>query len=135
MSELLERARTRMPPMMKLMGIELDAVELDRIAGRMLAREDMGNTNGVLHGGGYMTFADYIGAVGTIVNLPTGCTTATLESKTNFFAPALLGTYVHGESIPLHRGKRTMVWQSRLTNADGRLLAMITQTQMVLGKE
>ena len=132
MTDLLERCRSHMPPFMRLLGIELVSVAEDKILARMLAREEIGNGYGALHGGAYMAFADYIGALGTILNLPKGCTTTTLESKTNFFAPAGFGQVVHGESVPLHRGRRTMAWQTRLTNADGRLLALVTQTQMVL---
>ena len=98
----------------------------------MVAREEMGNGTGILHGGAYMTFADFLGAQGTVVNLQKGTSTTTIESKTNFFAPAKIGSIVRGEATPLHRGRRTMVWQTRLTNEDGRLLALVTQTQMVL---
>ena len=132
MPDLLARVRDRMPPMSKLLGVELTSVATDRITARLVAREELGNGSGILHGGAYMTFADYLGAIGTVVNLRKGTTTTTLESKTNFFAPAPLGTVVLGESLPLHRGRRTMVWQTRLTNEQGRLLAMVTQTQMVL---
>ena len=108
--------------------------EQDRIEARMQARPDMGNGVGILHGGAYMAFADFLGALGTVVNLPNGAATTTMESKTNFFAPAREGTMVIGVSTPLHKGRRTMVWQTRLSNPEGRLLAMITQTQMVLEK-
>ena len=80
----------------------------------------------------YMTFADFLGALGTVVNLPKGTSTTTVESKTNFFAPARLGSMVHGEATPLHRGRRTMVWQTRVTTAEGKLIALVTQTQLVL---
>lgn len=132
MTDLLAKMRAHMPPMTKLLGVELVEVTPERIRARMIAREDFGNGSGILHGGAYMTFADYLGAIGTVVNLPRGKGTTTLESKTNFFAPAVLGSLVHGESLPLHRGRKTMVWQTRLTNDTGRLLAMVTQTQMVL---
>ena len=132
--ELLQKARIHLPPFMKLLGVELLVVEKERIEGRMVVREDMGNGSGIMHGGAYMSFADYLGAMGTVVNLPKGTTTTTMESKTNFFAPAVIGTTVLGVSTPLHRGRKTMVWQTRLTNPEGRLLAMITQTQMVLEK-
>lgn len=132
MTDLTDRFRKHMPAMSKLMGVELVSVEPDRIRARLTAREDMGNGSGILHGGAYMAFADYLGAIGTIANLPKGMATTTLESKTNFFAPAKLGSVVHGESTPLHRGRRTMVWQTRLTNDDGRTLAIVTQTQMVM---
>jgi uncharacterized protein (TIGR00369 family) len=129
---MLAKLQQRMPPMMKLLGVELVAAEPDRIIAEMTARPDMGNGTGILHGGAYMSFADYLGALGTVINLPKGSGTTTVESKTNFFAPAALGSRVRGESTPLHKGRRTMVWQTRITNADGRLLAMVTQTQMVL---
>lgn len=123
-----------MPPFMKLLGVELLDVTLDRIDARMIAREETGNGSGIMHGGAYMAFADYLGAIGTVVNLPKGTTTTTMESKTNFFAPAVIGSMVIGQSVPLHKGRKTMVWQTRLTNPDGRLMAMVTQTQMVLEK-
>ena len=132
MTDLLDRIKATMPPMAELLGIELIEVTKDRIRARMMARENMGNGSGILHGGAYMTFADYIGAIGTVVNLPRGMVTTTIESKTNFFAPAAMGSLVLAESLPLHRGRRTMVWQTRLTNPEGRLLAMVTQTQMVM---
>lgn len=132
MTELLARSQAHLPPMMKLLGVELISVEPDRIVGQMEARDTMSNGTGILHGGAYMSFADFLGALGTIVNLPKGTSTTTIESKTNFFAPAKVGTIVRGESTPLHRGRRTMVWQTRLTNPEGRMLALITQTQMVL---
>jgi uncharacterized protein (TIGR00369 family) len=86
---------------------------------------------GALHGGTLMAFADTVGAAATIVNLPAGASTTTLESKTNFFA-AGRGGMVRAESTPLHRGKRTMVWQTRVTDDAGRLLSLTIQTQMVL---
>jgi 1,4-dihydroxy-2-naphthoyl-CoA hydrolase len=131
-TDLLAKAKAHMPPMTTLLGVELISVELDRIVATMVAREEMGNGTGILHGGAYMTFADFLGAQGTVVNLAKGTSTTTIESKTNFFAPAKIGSIVRGESTPLHRGRRTMVWQTRLTNEDGRLLALVTQTQMVL---
>jgi uncharacterized protein (TIGR00369 family) len=133
--DLLAKHRERLPPIIRLMGCELTSVALDRVTAEMTAREELGNGVGILHGGAYMTFADFLGALGTVVNLPKGASTTTVESKTNFFAPAKMGTKVFGEAIPLHRGRRTMVWQTRLTNAEGRMLAMVTQTQMVLMPE
>jgi 1,4-dihydroxy-2-naphthoyl-CoA hydrolase len=131
-TDLLARAQATLPPMMKLLGVEIVSVELDRIVAQLEARETMSNGTGILHGGAYMAFADFLGALGTVVNLTKGTSTTTIESKTNFFAPAKVGSIVRGECTPLHRGRRTMVWQSRLTNPEGRLLALITQTQMVL---
>lgn len=131
MQDKLARAQERLPPLSKLLGVRLTGLDKERVTAEMTAREDMGNGSGILHGGAYMAFADYLGAMGTVLNLERGFATTTMESKTNFFAPAPIGTVVKGESTPLHRGRRTQVWQTRITNADGRLLAMVTQTQMV----
>lgn len=130
--DLLAKLDKHMPPFMRLLGVELIAATLDQIDARLVAREDMGNGSGIMHGGAYMAFADYLGAIGTVVNLPKGADTTTMESKTNFFAPAVIGSVVLGRSTPLHKGRRTMVWQTRLTNPEGRLMCMVTQTQMVL---
>ena len=135
MTELIEKLRRNTPPFMQLLGVELVSATLDRIEARLLVRDDMGNGSGILHGGVYMSFADYLGAIGTVANLPKGSTTTTMESKTNFFRPARSGDVITGVSTPLHKGRRTMVWQTRLTDKDGKLLAMITQTQMVIAKE
>jgi len=132
LQDKLTRAQERMPPLSKLLGVKLTSLEKDRVTAEMEARPDMGNGSNILHGGAYMAFADYLGAIGTVLNLQKGQATTTMESKTNFFAPAPIGSIVKGESVPLHRGRRTQVWQTRLTNSDGRLLAMVTQTQMVL---
>jgi uncharacterized protein (TIGR00369 family) len=86
----------------------------------------------VLHGGAIMAFADTLGAAATILNLPEGAGTTTIESKTNFIAAAPEGTRIKGEATPLHRGRRTMVWQTRVTTAEGKLVAVVTQTQLVL---
>ena len=122
----------RLPPLARLLGIRIRSVEPERVTAELEVREDLCTTPAVAHGGTLMAFADTLGAAATIVNLPEGAGTTTLESKTNFFAPAPAGTTVIAECTPLHRGRRTMVWQTRLTNADGRLLALVTQTQMVL---
>ena len=135
MTELVDKLRRYVPPFMKLLGAELVSANLDRIEARLTVRDDMGNGSGITHGGVYMSFADYLGAVGTVVNLPKGATTTTMESKTNFFRPAKSGDVITGISTPVHKGRRTMVWQTRLTDKDGKLLAQITQTQMVIMKD
>ncbi len=135
MTELIDKLRRNMPGFMKLLGVELVSVTTDRVEARMLARDDLDNSAGVLHGGAYMSFADYLGAVGTIINLPKGAGTTTMESKTNFFRPIRIGGIVTGVTTPLHKGRRTMVWQTRLADKDDKLLAMVTQTQMVIPKE
>jgi uncharacterized protein (TIGR00369 family) len=119
-------------PFADLLGIRILSAAPERLTAEMLVREDLCTVPAVLHGGAVMAFADSLGAYTTMLNLPEGASTTTIESKTNFFAPAPAGTIVTGECAPLHRGRRTMVWQTRITNAQGRLLALVTQTQMVL---
>jgi uncharacterized protein (TIGR00369 family) len=101
------------------------------VVARLTIRDELRTVGGALHGGTLMAFADTIGAVATVLNLPAGAGTTTLESKTNFFAAGRSGL-VRAESTPLHRGKRTMVWQTKVTDESGRMLSLTTQTQMVL---
>ena len=98
----------------------------------MLVRPELCTTPSVLHGGAVMAFADTLGAMGTVLNLPEGAGTTTIESKTNFIGPARAGALVVGEATPLHRGRRTMVWQTKVSTAEGRLVAVVIQTQLVL---
>ena len=95
-------------------------------------REELCTSGSIMHGGAIMAFADTVGALGTIANLRDGQGTTTIESKTNFFAGSPIGTRLIAEAMPLHRGRRTQVWETRITNAEGRLVAKVTQTQMVL---
>lgn len=99
----------------------------------MTVTKELCTTPDVMHGGAIMTLADTMGAVAAFVNLPPGAGTTTLESKTNFVGTAPLGARVIGECTPIHRGKSTMVPQTPVTLEDGRLVAVVTQTQMVLG--
>ena len=115
-----------------LMGIRLTEAEPDRVVAELLVRTDLCTTGGILHGGAIMAFADNLGAVGTVLNLPAGAGTATIESKTNFFRPALVGTTVTGTTTALNKGRRTQTWETRITTAEGKLVAVVTQTQMVL---
>jgi 1,4-dihydroxy-2-naphthoyl-CoA hydrolase len=130
--DMLDRIKEQMLPFANLLGIEFVSAAADRIVARMVVREDLCTRPAVLHGGAVMAFADTLGATGTILNLPEGAGTTTIESKTNFIAAAPLGTRVTGEATPVHRGRRTMVWQTRITTAEGRLVALVTQTQLVL---
>jgi 1,4-dihydroxy-2-naphthoyl-CoA hydrolase len=130
--DLLTRIAEAPLPFAALLGIEFVSAAADRIVARMIVRDDLCTRPAVLHGGAIMAFADTLGAVGTIANLPEGAGTTTIESKTNFVAPAPAGTQIIGEATPLHRGRRTMIWQTRVTNPEGRLVALVTQTQLVL---
>jgi uncharacterized protein (TIGR00369 family) len=130
--EPLEKLNQEALPFARLLGIRLLSAAPERVLGEMLVRDELCTQPAVLHGGALMAFADTLGAYATVLNLRDGAGTTTIESKTNFLAPAPVGTTVLGECLPLHRGRRTMVWQTRITSADGRLLGIVTQTQMVL---
>jgi uncharacterized protein (TIGR00369 family) len=98
----------------------------------MVVREDLCTANGVVHGGALMAFADTVGAASTIVNLSEGAGTTTLESKTNFLRGAAAGTVLTARATPIHLGKRTHVWTTRIETEDGKAVAVVTQTQMIL---
>lgn len=114
-----------------LLGIRFVETSKERVVAELTIRDELRTVGGALHGGTLMAFADTVGAAATIVNLPAGAGTTTLESKTNFFAAGREGI-VRAEATPLHVGKRTMVWQTRVTDEAGRLLSLTIQTQMVL---
>lgn len=117
----------------ELLGMKFLSLEPDRVVAELTIRDDLRTVGGALHGGTLMAFADTVGAAATIVNLPEGAGTTTLESKTNFFAAGRAGV-VRAEATPLHKGRRTHVWQTRITDASGRMLTLTLQTQMVLEK-
>jgi 1,4-dihydroxy-2-naphthoyl-CoA hydrolase len=128
----LEKLNQAALPFARLLGIRLVSAAPERLLAEMPVREELCTNPAVLHGGAMMAFADTLGAYATVLNLREGAGTTTIESKTNFLAPAPVGTTVLGECLPLHRGKRTMVWQTRITSQEGRLVGIVTQTQMVL---
>lgn len=119
-------------PFAELMGLKITSVSPDRVTAELPVRPDLCTVPAILHGGAVMAFADTLGAVATVANLAPGFSTTTIESKTNFFAAIPAGETAQAETTPLHRGKTTMVWQTRITRADGRLAAIVTQTQLVL---
>jgi len=119
-------------PFAKLLGLAFVSATPDKVVAHMDVREDLCTRPAVLHGGAIMAFADTLGAAGTFLNLPEGAGTTTIESKTNFLSSAPVGTRVIGEATPVHKGRRTQVWQTRVTTAEGKLVALVTQTQMVL---
>ncbi len=120
------------PPFADFMGMTVTSVSADKVEAELLVREELSNRFGALHGGAVMSLADNLGGTATFANLPPGGRTATIESKTNFFAPVPVGDTARAECIALHRGRTTMVWQTRITRNDGRLCAMVTQTQIVI---
>lgn len=131
--ETLEQLQARMQGLFgELLGIRLLEARADCVKAELFIRENLCTLPGRMHGGAMMAFADQLGAYGTVLNLPPGCGTTTIESKTNFIGGAPSGVKVIGETTPIHRGKQTQVWQTRLMLEDGKLLAVVTQTQMVL---
>ncbi len=119
-------------PFARLLGLELVTVTPDRVEAILQVREELCTHPAVLHGGAVMALADTLGAIATVANLAEGSTTTTIESKTNFFAAILVGDTARAECTPLHRGRTTMVWQTRVTRSDGRVAALVIQTQLVL---
>jgi len=115
-----------------LLGVELVEATPDRVVGQLRVRPAVATTGGILHGGAVMALADTLGAVGTYLNLPAGHTTTTIESSTKFLGAAPGGSLVTGEATPLHKGRTTQVWQTAIRREDGRLCAMVIQTQLVM---
>jgi uncharacterized protein (TIGR00369 family) len=130
--DLATRLQSELPPLSRWMGIIVTVAEPERVVAELTVREELCTLGDIIHGGAIMAFADTVGALGTMVNLREGQGTTTLESKTNFFAASSVGTRLIAETTPLHRGRRTQVWETRITNEQGRLVAKVTQTQMVL---
>jgi 1,4-dihydroxy-2-naphthoyl-CoA hydrolase len=129
----LESLQNLLQPLLPgLMGVTLTEVEPERVVATLLVRPDLCTAGGILHGGAYMAFADTLGAVGTVINLPADKRTTTVDSSTKFIGAARVGSTVTGESVALHRGRTTMVWQTQVRSAEGRLCAVVTQTQLVL---
>jgi 1,4-dihydroxy-2-naphthoyl-CoA hydrolase len=130
--DMVERIQQALPPLARWLGLRVTVAEPERVVAELTVREELCTSGSIMHGGAVMAFADTVGAIGTVVNLREGQGTTTLESKTNFFAGSPVGTKLIAEAVPLHRGRRTQVWETRITNQQGRLMAKITQTQMVL---
>jgi uncharacterized protein (TIGR00369 family) len=129
----LEKIQARPLPFAALMGVTFTEALPDKVAATLLVREDLCTLGSIIHGGALMAFADTVGAAATIINLPEGAQgTTTIESKTNFIAAAKAGSTVRAVATPIHRGRRTQVWQTRIETSEGKLIAMVTQTQMVL---
>ena len=124
----------KQPPFASLVGINITHASPERVTAELTVRDELTNGNGILHGGAIMTLADNLGGAATMVNLQAGFLTTTIESKTNFFAAVALGDTLRAECTPLHRGRTTMVWQTRITRSDGRLAALVTQTQLIIPK-
>jgi 1,4-dihydroxy-2-naphthoyl-CoA hydrolase len=130
---LLEKVNSLKIPFAEMKGVSFIEAEMDRVVARMLVRPDLCTLNHSIHGGAVMAFADSVAAAATVINLPADANgTTTIESKTNFIGAAREGTTVIATATPVHRGRRTQVWQTRLQTEDGKLVAVVTQTQLVL---
>ena len=129
----VDQLNQRIAPMFPgLMGVEVLEISPDRVLARMTVRPDLCTAGATLHGGAFMALADALGAIGTVINLPAGKRTTTTSSSTQFLAGAPLDSVVTGESLALHKGRTTMVWQTLIRSDTGRLCAVVTQTQLVL---
>lgn len=128
----VEEANARLLPFARLMGVRFTEVAAERVVAELAVRDDLCARPAVCHGGALMAFADTVGAVATVANLRDGDGTTTIESKTNFLAAAPAGAVLVATATPVHRGGRTQVWQTRIETGEGKLVALTTQTQMVL---
>jgi len=128
----LDKLKNLKLPFAELLGIAFTEADKERVVAELIVRDELCTSPSVMHGGAIMAFADTLGAASTILNLPGGAGTTTLESKTNFIAGAPRGARLIGTATPVHRGRRTQVWTTRIATAEGRLVAIVTQTQMVL---
>lgn len=114
------------------LGVRLLSAEPASVKAELVVGPHLLNCNGTLHGGAVMGFADHLGGTGAFLNLKPGEGTATIESKTNFLRPVREGDTLSAEAVPLHLGGMTQVWQTILTRSDGKVAAIVTQTQAVL---
>lgn len=129
----VESSNLPLLPLSTLLGISLVAAERDKVVATMEVRAELCTSGEILHGGALMSLADTLGAIGAWLNLPEGKGTTTLESKTNFLGHARLGSVVRAEATPIHVGRRTSVWQTCIHDDKGKLIGLVTQTQMILG--
>lgn len=120
------------PPFGRLLGIRIVSAEPDRVEAELTVTPELGNRNGVMHGGAIIGLADNMGGTATFINLTEGQGTTTVESKTNFFRAIEVGSTVRAVCEPLHKGRKTMVWQIRILREDGKLAAIVTQTQLII---
>jgi uncharacterized protein (TIGR00369 family) len=124
-----------LPSFTRLLGVDVLHRSPERSEARLTVREELCNRRGVLHGGAVMALGDTLGGMTAVVSLPDGGRTATIESKTNFFAAVPKGDTAHAVCVPLHRGRSTIVLETRITRGDGKLAAIVTQTQLIFGQD
>jgi 1,4-dihydroxy-2-naphthoyl-CoA hydrolase len=132
MTDVKDKIQARLPGLPRFLGMQMVEATRERLVATFVVEDAHCNGTSFVHGGALMTFADTLGALGAILNLRHGQQTTTLESKTNFLAAAARGTTLTGETTPLHRGRRTQVWETAIRDETGKLIAKVTQTQMTL---
>ncbi|TWI33252.1 PaaI family thioesterase [Paracoccus sulfuroxidans] len=130
--ELVQLVADNQPAFALHVGLRIIRATMDEVLAEMPVTEALSNRNGVLHGGAIMGFADNVGGTAAQINLRPGEATTTIESKTNFLRPIRIGDVAYGRAIALHKGRTTMVWQTTITRGDGKVAAIVTQTQMVM---
>ena len=131
----MNAAAIKQPPFAEFLGMKITHISPERVTAELVVREELNNRFNIMHGGALMALADNLGGTATTANLKDGQSTTTIESKTNFFAAIAIGDVAKAECTPLHRGRSTMVWQTRITRGDGKLCALVTQTQLVLERK
>ncbi|HJW40071.1 MAG TPA: PaaI family thioesterase [Rhizomicrobium sp.] len=119
-------------PFPKLIGLQITEATRTRVRATLQPRNELCRSGNTIHGGAIMSLADIVASCGAWLNLPEGAATTTIESKTNFLGAAKAGEPIFAETTPLHVGKRSSVWQTHVTRADGKLVALVIQTQMVI---
>lgn len=127
-----KRGQSLSMPFAELLGITLVSVTKELVVAELLVREDLCTAGSTLHGGAFMAFADSVGAIATVTHLPPGAFTTTIESKTNFFAGIPAGQVARAECVALHRGRTTMTLQTKIFRPDGKLAAVVSQTQLIM---
>jgi uncharacterized protein (TIGR00369 family) len=135
MTDTINETAYTQPAFAQFLGIKMTHISPERVTAELYVKEELNNRFNIMHGGAIMALADNIGGTATTANLKEGQTTTTIESKTNFFAAIPIGDTAKAECTALHRGRTTRVWQTRITRSDGKLCAMVTQTQLVLEKK
>ena len=128
----LDKIKSLPMPFSVSMGVTFTEADPDCVTATMVVRDDLCTVGHSIHGGAIMAMADAVGAAATVINLPQGAQgTTTIESKTNFVGAAKAGSIITAVATPIHKGRRTQVWQTRL-ETEGKLIAVVTQTQLVL---
>ncbi len=120
-------------PFATLLGMDASDATPERVIATLVVTPELCTVGNAVHGGALMAFADSVGAIGAFLNLPEGAAgTTTIESKSNFVGRAVVGDTLKAVTTPLSVGKRLSVWQTRISTGEEKLVAGVTQTQMVL---